>query len=109
MKRLERGSRKLTVFLESCIVTTTSELPVALGLKVGPSALSSRISSCLLEKEIMQEVQEGRKQSNLSGKFREIVEKLNTHRISPRAANCFSAIWRSRRGSPSKSSRSFSP
>lgn len=29
--------------------------------------------------------------------------------MSPRAASCFSATWRSRRGSPSSSSRSFSP
>ena len=29
--------------------------------------------------------------------------------MSPRAASCFSATWRSRRGSPSRSSRSFSP
>ena len=34
---------------------------------------------------------------------------LETHRMSPRAASCFSATWRSRRGSPSSSSRSFSP
>ena len=34
---------------------------------------------------------------------------LETHRMSPRAASCFSATWRSWRGSPSSSSRSFSP
>lgn len=32
-----------------------------------------------------------------------------THKMSPRAASCFSATWRSWRGSPSRSRRSFSP